>query len=63
MTATSITRTVVLSALIAMLVAGCGRKGDLEVPSSRPVIENPDGTQQEEEPEEDRPFFLDRLIL
>ncbi|MCP4318684.1 MAG: hypothetical protein GY789_22485 [Hyphomicrobiales bacterium] len=60
MTATSVTKAVTLFALIALLIAGCGRKGDLEIPSSKPAVENQDGT--EEEAEEDRPFILDALI-
>ncbi|MEM9104227.1 MAG: lipoprotein [Pseudomonadota bacterium] len=61
MTVSSITRVVTLLALIALLVTGCGRKGDLEVPPARGTIENPDSTDSEED-EEDRPFFLDALI-
>ena len=62
MTAISVTRTVAFLALIALLVAGCGRKGALEVPNSRPAVENQDGTESDEEPEEDRRFILDALI-
>ena len=61
MTVTSTTRAVALLALIALLVAGCGRKGDLEVPPARGTVENPDSADKEDE-EEDRPFFLDALI-
>jgi predicted small lipoprotein YifL len=61
MTVTSVTRAVALIALIAMLVSGCGRKSDLDVPSARPAAENPDKPDSEED-KEDRPFFLDALI-
>lgn len=60
MTATSVTKVVTLCALTALLIAGCGRKGDLEIPSSQPAAEKQDGT--EEEADEDRPFILDALI-
>ena len=63
MTVTSITRAAALLALIAVLVAGCGRKGDLDVPPSPYAVQNPDASKEEKEQEKkDRPFFLDALI-
>mgnify|MGYP001819254747 FL=1 len=63
MTVTSITRAAALFALIALLAAGCGRKGDLDVPPSPYALQNPDASEEEKErEEEDRPFFLDALI-
>ena len=61
MTVTKISRAAALLALIALLAAGCGRKGALDVPPSPYAVENPDGKEEKEE-EEDRPFFLDALI-
>ena len=61
MTVTSITKAAALLALIAMLVSGCGRKSDLDVPPARPGAEDPDKPDSEKE-KEDRPFFLDALI-
>ncbi|MEM6464114.1 MAG: lipoprotein [Pseudomonadota bacterium] len=62
MTATTVAKTFTFFALIALIVAGCGRKGDLEVPPPRPSVDAPADAKADEEPEEDRPFFLDRLI-
>ncbi|MEX3011419.1 lipoprotein [Hoeflea sp. TYP-13] len=60
MTAMNVAKAATLFMLTALLVAGCGRKGDLEIPSSQPVAENPDDTEQQ--PKKERRFILDPLI-
>jgi len=46
--------------LCGFALAGCGRKGALEPPSST-MIENEKGERQMR-PQQDTPFILDRLI-
>ncbi|WP_136658402.1 lipoprotein [Nitratireductor sp. XY-223] len=60
MTAKTAAKLATLAALTALAVSGCGRKGDLEIPRSEPVVENPDGTEEPER--KDRRFILDPLI-
>lgn len=46
--------------ITALTLAGCGRKGDLDVPGAAPVER---GAKQDEKPQvEDRPFVLDPLL-
>jgi predicted small lipoprotein YifL len=47
-------------ALTTILLAGCGRKGDLDVPGT-PVAEQNSATQKKA-PVEDRKFILDPLL-
>ncbi|CAN7655857.1 LPS translocon maturation chaperone LptM [Rhizobium sp. LjRoot254] len=47
-------------ALAVLMLSGCGRKGDLDVPGT-PVAEQ-NSTTQKKEPVEDRKFFLDPLL-
>jgi predicted small lipoprotein YifL len=47
-------------ALATLMLAGCGRKGDLDVPGT-PVAEQ-NSTTQKKEPVEDRKFFLDPML-
>jgi len=49
-----------LSLICVLLIAGCGRKGALEPPPSA-QIDTENGTV-EAEPQQDKPFILDRLI-
>ena len=46
-------------ALVAATLAGCGRKGDLDVPGEPPAEV---GKQAPKPVVEDRPFFLDPLL-
>jgi predicted small lipoprotein YifL len=58
--------TLVLTATMALLLAGCGVRGDLELPPSATTPEaTADGqaTPQGATPVEDRPFILDGLLL
>ncbi|WP_419906677.1 lipoprotein [Hoeflea sp.] len=61
MTALNAAKLATLFVLTALVVAGCGRKGQLEVPRSQPVVEDSDGNEEQER--EDRRFVLDPLIL
>jgi len=47
-------------ALAALTLAGCGRKGDLDVPGT-PVADQNDA-KKTAPPVEDRPFVLDPLL-
>lgn len=47
-------------ALATLVLSGCGRKGDLDVPGT-PVAEQ-NSTQQKKAPVEDRDFVLDPLL-
>lgn len=50
--------------LIALAVAGCGVRGDLELPpSSTPEAAPSDAGAGETAPVDDRPFILDGLLL
>ncbi|MGH6761402.1 MAG: LPS translocon maturation chaperone LptM [Phyllobacterium sp.] len=61
MTGRSLVKKLVLLAALTSVVVACGRKGDLEPP---PVTTPTIGTQaqQPEQPKQDKPFILDRLI-
>lgn len=61
MTATHAAKAATIALLAAIVLTGCGRKGPLETPPSRSVIQNDDGS--DEKREEDRRFILDPLIL
>ena len=56
----SLTLPLAALALATFLLAGCGRKGDLDVPGT-PVAEQ-NLNKQKKEPVEDRKFFLDPLL-
>lgn len=59
-------RTIVLTATMALLVAGCGVRGTLELPPSAAAPEAAPGetaAPQEPAPVEDRSFILDGLLL
>lgn len=60
MTASNAAKLAALLTLTALVAAGCGKKGDLDIPRSEPIVENPDGTEEPER--KDRRFFLDPLI-
>jgi predicted small lipoprotein YifL len=54
-------RTFVLTTLLALAVAGCGVRGNLEPPSA---ADAPEGAPVDEAtPVDDRPFILDGLLL
>jgi len=58
-------RTLILTTLLALTLAGCGVKGPLEPPSARNAPEQA-GVGAEAPvaaPQEDRPFILDGLLL
>ena len=48
-----------LLAGISLVLAGCGRKGDLDVPGAQPMKQS-DPKAKEKVPE--RPFFLDPIL-
>jgi len=47
-------------ALTTLVLSGCGRKGDLDVPGTPAAEQNT--AKQKKEPVEDRKFFLDPLL-
>jgi len=47
-------------ALASLTLAGCGRKGDLDVPGTPVVDQN--NANKKAAPVEDRPFVLDPLL-
>ena len=47
-------------ALVSLALAGCGRKGDLDVPGTAAVDQN--DANKKTAPVEDRPFLLDPLL-
>ena len=47
-------------ALVSLVLAGCGRKGDLDVPGTPVADQN--NVNKKTEPVEDRPFVLDPLL-
>ena len=54
-------RTLILTSLLALTVAGCGVRGSLEPPSA---ADAPEGAEVvEPAPVGDRPFILDGLLL
>ena len=53
--------TILVTVLLALSLAGCGVRGELEPPSA---VNAPEGEEPTVvEPEEDRPFILDGLLL
>ena len=56
----TLTLPLALLALAMLILAGCGRKGDLDVPGTPAAELN--STQQKKEPVEDRKFVLDPLL-
>jgi predicted small lipoprotein YifL len=46
--------------LVSLTFAGCGRKGDLDVPGTPVADQN--NANKKVAPVEDRPFFLDPLL-
>ncbi len=53
--------TLLVTTLLALSLAGCGVRGELEPPSAASVPEGEEPAVVE--PEEDRPFILDGLLL
>lgn len=47
-------------ALVSLTLAGCGRKGDLDVPGTPVADQN--NANKKAAPVEDRPFVLDPLL-
>ncbi|MDA4845812.1 hypothetical protein [Hoeflea poritis] len=60
MTVSNAAKLAALLSLTALVAAGCGKKSDLDIPRSEPVIENTDGNEEPER--KDRRFILDPLI-
>ena len=61
MTRIDIGRLALVLCLSATVLAGCGRKGDLDLPGgAKPVNKTVNGKQVEQV--EDRPFVLDPLL-
>ena len=65
----TVSRLVISIALVAALVAGCGRRSDLDTPYEAAVQARKDAEKagqplppEPRKPVEDKPFFLDRLI-
>lgn len=58
-------RITILSAMLALTLAGCGVKGPLEPPSAANAPEGAEdgAVAPATEPVEDRPFILDGLLL
>lgn len=56
----SLTLPLAALALAALVISGCGRKGDLDVPGT-PVIDQNDANKKAA-PVEDKPFMLDPLL-
>ena len=59
MNATSAAKAAMFLILIGLVAAGCGRKGPLEVPPPRDMVEDPD---EKEKTVPERRFILDPLI-
>ncbi|PST18844.1 hypothetical protein C7U60_16355 [Mesorhizobium plurifarium] len=57
-------RFVLLLAIPGLVLAGCGRKGDLDRPGTTAAIntKTPAGTDEPKQTVEDRPFLLDPLL-
>lgn len=53
--------TLFVTTLLALSLVGCGVRGNLELPSAASVPEGEEPMMVE--PEEDRPFILDGLLL
>jgi predicted small lipoprotein YifL len=56
----SLTLPLAALALAMLVAAGCGRKGDLDVPGTPVVDQN--NANKKVEPVEDNPFVLDPLL-
>jgi predicted small lipoprotein YifL len=56
----SLTLPLAALALAALVLAGCGRKGDLDAPGTPVVDQN--NANKKVEPVEDKPFMLDPLL-
>ena len=56
----SLTLPLAALALVSLILSGCGRKGDLDVPGT-PVVDQNNATKKAA-PVEDRPFLLDPLL-
>ncbi|MCB1445362.1 MAG: lipoprotein [Rhizobiaceae bacterium] len=56
----SLTVSLAALALVSLTLAGCGRKGDLDVPGTPVVDQN--NASKKAAPVEDRPFVLDPLL-
>ncbi|MGV3549127.1 LPS translocon maturation chaperone LptM [Rhizobium sp.] len=56
----SLTIPLAVLALVSLTLAGCGRKGDLDVPGTAAVDQN--NANKKAAPVEDRPFVLDPLL-
>ncbi|MFK7792457.1 MAG: hypothetical protein AB8B88_07285 [Devosiaceae bacterium] len=54
-------RTLILTGLLALTLAGCGVRGTLERPSAASAPD--DAPVEDVEPQPDRPFILDGLLL
>lgn len=64
MTFTKAARLALLLAIPGLVLAGCGRKGDLDRPGAATAIntKTPAGTAKPQQTIEDRPFLLDPLL-
>jgi predicted small lipoprotein YifL len=59
----NIARVTVVLSLAGIIVVGCGRKGNLDRPSTPVEQQNVRKThEQKNQPVPDRPFFLDPLL-
>lgn len=58
---TQILRLALVLTLAGAAVAGCGRKGDLELPASARTT-TVDGQKAQPAPQADKPFLLDPLL-
>ncbi len=46
--------------MTGLIATGCGRKGNLDIPNSQPVVQDSD--EDKEPPKKDRRFILDGLL-
>jgi predicted small lipoprotein YifL len=47
---------------LGLVLSGCGRKGDLDVPGAPPVKQSGPNAKDKKEKVPERPFFLDPIL-
>lgn len=47
---------------LGLVLSGCGRKGDLDVPGAPPVKQNDPNAKAKKDKVPERPFFLDPIL-
>jgi predicted small lipoprotein YifL len=47
---------------LGLVLSGCGRKGDLDVPGEPPMKQNDPNAKDKKDKVPERPFFLDPIL-